>query len=79
MPRSEVDSPCPLNRDEQNLGGRANPATQAAAHCYQLHDTLRMMLGVVHGGSDAAWQNACVMMKQQLDTAAKASTRRLGG
>lgn len=65
----DEDSPCPLNREARNHTNRYNPKNAAAAHCFQLHDTLRVMYAIAHANNETSWLNIIESMQAQLNAA----------
>ena len=63
------ESPCPLNRDSDNMAARHNPKNAAAAHCFALHDTVRTLYAVAHTEDPKSWESILNVLQSQLDSA----------
>lgn len=74
MPNIEdIQTPCPLNREPRNKAERNNPANAMVAHCFQLHDTLRILYGTAQLSDKSAWKNVLATMQTHLDRAKEAT------
>lgn len=67
--RPDIESPCPLNRDEDNAKARAAPYNAASAFCFQFHDTVRTLYGCAHSKTSAAFKSHLKVLQAQLDAA----------
>lgn len=68
------EPPCSLNNEARNHDGRYNPPNAMAAHCFQLHDTLRTCYGLALANQPELFLQHLELLQVHLDRA-KAATK----
>ena len=70
------ESPCSLNNEARNHTSRYNPPNAMAAHCFQLHDTLKLLYGVALVGRPDLFLKDLDLLQVHID-AARASAEKM--
>ena len=71
------EPPCSLNNEARNHDARYNPPNAVAAHCFQLHDTLKTCYGMALVNQPGLFLQHLELFQVHLDRAKEAAKKAL--